>query len=154
MLLQVLKRSLPERGLILLELKIILIVFFSYLLNLNNNKCYIIILWPALCPFITFTLEMCKDFTSVINRTLATANNVKQQRHRYWLLKYLEERKNSYLEAMVIESGPKRINLVLTDTLMDIDLPASRVPPPEPSTLVRVKPVKVDPLDNSVRFDW
>ena len=101
-----------------------------------------------------FTLEMCKDFTSVINRTLATANNVKQQRHRYWLLKYLEERKNTYLEAMVIETGPKRVNLVLLDTLMDIDLPASRVPPPEPGNQVRVRPVKVEPLDNSVRFDW
>ena len=101
-----------------------------------------------------FTLEMCKDFTSVINRTLATANNVKQQRHRYWLLKYLEERKNSYLDAMVIESGPKRVNLILLDTLMDIDLPATRVPPPEPGTQVRVKPVKVEPLDNTIRFDW
>ena len=101
-----------------------------------------------------FTLEMCKDFTSVINRTLTTANNVKQQRHRYWLLKYLEERKNSYLEAIVIESGPKRVNLLLSDILMDIDLPATRVPPPEPGTQVRVRPVKIDPLDNSVRFDW
>jgi exoribonuclease-2 len=101
-----------------------------------------------------FTHDMCRDFTSVINRTLTTANNVKQQRHRYWLLKYLEERKNSYLEALVIDSGPKRVNLVLTDCLMDIDLPATRVPPPQAGTMVRVKPVKVDPLDNSVRFDW
>lgn len=101
-----------------------------------------------------FTLEMCKDFTSVITRTLATANNVKQQRHRYWLLKYLEERKNNYMEALVVESGPKRVNLLLTDILMDIDLPATRVPPPEPGSLLRVRPVKVEPLDNSVRFDW
>jgi len=101
-----------------------------------------------------FTHDMCKDFTSVINRTLATANSVKQQRHRYWLLKYLEERKDSYLDAVVIDSGPKRVNLVLTDCLMDIDLPAARIPPPQPGSSVRVKPVKVHPLDNSVRFDW
>jgi exoribonuclease-2 len=97
---------------------------------------------------------MCKDFTSVISRTLATANNVKQQRHRYWLLKWLEERTGSCLEAMVIDSGPKRVNLVLTDILMDIDLPASRSPAPEPGTILKVRPVKVSPLDNSVRFDW
>ncbi len=101
-----------------------------------------------------FTPEMCKDFTSIISRTLATANNVKQQRHRYWLLKWLEERKNNYLDAMVIDSRPKRVNLVLTDILMDIDLPAGRVPAPEPGTIVKVRPVKVEPLDNSVRFDW
>jgi exoribonuclease-2 len=90
----------------------------------------------------------------VITRTLATANNVKQQRHRYWLLKYLEERKNSYMEALVIESGPKRVKLLLTDILMDIDLPASRVPPPEPGSLLQVRPVRIEALDNSVRFDW
>lgn len=101
-----------------------------------------------------FTQEMCKDFTSVITRILSTANNVKQQRHRYWLLKYLEERKNSYMDALVIESGPKRVNLVLTDILMDIDLPATRTPRPEPGTLIQVRPVKVDALDNNVRFDW
>ena len=101
-----------------------------------------------------FTEEMCKDFTSVISRTLATANNVKQQRHRFWLLKYLEERKGTNLDALVIESGPKRVKLILTDILMDIDLPATRIPPAEPGTPVSVRLVKVDPLDNVVRFDW
>ncbi|BDD86945.1 ribonuclease catalytic domain-containing protein [Desulfofustis limnaeus] len=101
-----------------------------------------------------FTEDMCKDFTSIISRTVATANNVKQQRHRYWLLKYLEERKDSYMDALVIETGPKRVNLLLTDIIMDIDLPATRMPLPEPGNHVKVRPVKVDPLDNSVRFDW
>lgn len=101
-----------------------------------------------------FTEDMCKDFTSIISRTVATANNVKQQRHRYWLLKYLEERKDTYMDALVIETGPKRVNLLLTDIIMDIDLPATRMPLPEPGNQVKVRPVKVDPLDNSVRFDW
>jgi len=103
---------------------------------------------------ICFTQDMCKDFTSVISRTLATVNNVKQQRHRYWLLKYLEDRKGSYHDALVIESGPKRVNLVLTDTLMDIDLPATKLPRPEPGATAKVRVTKVDPLDNVVRFDW
>jgi exoribonuclease-2 len=101
-----------------------------------------------------FTEDMCKDFTSIISRTVATANNVKQQRHRYWLLKYLEERKDTYMDALVIETGPKRVNLLLTDIIMDIDLPATRMPLPEPGNQVKVRPVKIDPLDNSVRFDW
>jgi exoribonuclease-2 len=103
---------------------------------------------------VCFTEEMCKDFTSVISRSLATANNVKQQRHRYWLLKYLEERKNTVHNALVIDSGPKRVNLLLTDILMDVDLPATRVPAPEQGTHVQVRVAKVDALDNSVRFDW
>lgn len=101
-----------------------------------------------------FTQDMCKDFTSVISRTLATANNVKQQRHRYWLLKYLEDRKTSQLDALVIESGPKRVNLLLPDILMDIDLPATKTPAPVPGSTVKVNISKVDALENMVRFDW
>lgn len=103
---------------------------------------------------ICFTQDMCKDFTSVISRTLATVNNVKQQRHRYWLLKYLEDRKGNYFDALVIESGPKRVNLVLTDILLDIDLPATLIPKPEPGSTVKVRIAKVDAIDNVVRFDW
>ncbi len=101
-----------------------------------------------------FSEEMCKDFTSVITRTVTTANNVRQLRHRYWLLKYLEDRKGQQLEALVIESGPKRINLLLTDILMDVELPCPVGHKPTPGALVKIRVVKVDALDNFVRFDW
>lgn len=102
-----------------------------------------------------FTEEMCKDFTSVLARTLSTANNVRQQRQRYWLLKYLAERKGQFVNALVIQSGPKRINLLLTDILMDIDLPnLGGGKAPSPNTVVSIRVVKADPLDNVARFDW
>jgi len=100
-----------------------------------------------------FTEEMCKDFTSVLTRTLSTANNVRHQRQRYWLLKFLAERQGQYLDALVIQAGPKRINMILLDILMDIDLPAPGKGV-KPNTIVKVKVVKSDPLDNIVRFDW
>lgn len=101
-----------------------------------------------------FTEDMCKDFTSVITRTLSSANNVKQQRHRYWLLKYLQERKGQLINALVIESGPKRVNLVLTDILMDVDLASPPGYKPSPGSTVRLRISKVAPMDNTVRFDW
>jgi exoribonuclease-2 len=101
-----------------------------------------------------FTEEMCKDFTSVLSRTLTTANNVRHQRQRYWLLKYLADRQGQYIDALVIQAGPKRINLILTDILMDIDLPTPGTGGMKPNTLVKVRIVKSDPLDNIVRFDW
>ncbi len=101
-----------------------------------------------------FTEEMCKDFNSVITRTLATANNVRQMRHRYWLLKYLEDRKGQLVEALVIECGPKRVNLLLTDILMEADLPCPAGAKPAPDSRVKIRIVKVDALDNFVRFDW
>jgi len=101
-----------------------------------------------------FTEEMCKDFTSVIGRTLANANNVRQQRHRYWLLKYLELRQNVPLDALVLDSGAKRTFLLLTDILLNIDMPTPGQNVPEPGSTVTVKVIRVDALDNTLRFEW
>jgi len=101
-----------------------------------------------------FNEKACKDFTAVITRTLTAANAVKQQRHRYWLLKYLEARKGTGMPALVLESTPRRIFLLLTDILMDIDLPAPNGPAPEPGIIVQVKVAKVNALDNTIRFEW
>jgi exoribonuclease-2 len=101
-----------------------------------------------------FTEEMCKDFTSVLSRTLTTANNVRHQRQRYWLLKFLADRQGQFLDALVIQSGPKRVNLLLTDILMDIDLPTPGNKSILANTIVKVRVVKSEPLDNIVRFDW
>ncbi len=103
---------------------------------------------------IRFSEDMCKDFTSVISRTLARANSVRQQRHRYWLLKYLEARKGIPLTALVLDSGPKRVFLLLTDILLNIDLPTPAQNRPEPGCQVTVKVTRVDPLDNVLRFEW
>ncbi len=101
-----------------------------------------------------FTEEMCRDFTSVISRTLANANSVRQQRHRYWLLKYLESRQNMPLDALVLDSGAKRTFLLLTDILLNIDMPTPGQNVPEPGSTVTVKVIRVDALDNTLRFEW
>lgn len=101
-----------------------------------------------------FTDDMCKDFTAVLARTLTRANNVRQQRHRYWLLKWLEDRKDQQLDALVIQAGSKRTNLLLTDILMDIDLPSSGRVNAKPGQTVKVRVVNSVALDNVVRFDW
>jgi exoribonuclease II len=102
----------------------------------------------------SFSEEMCKDFTSILARTLATAQIVRQQRQRYWLLKYLADRQGQHIDALVIQVGPKRINLLLTDILMDIDLPPPGGKSISPNMQVKVHIVKSDPLDNVIRFDW
>lgn len=102
----------------------------------------------------TFTAEMCKDFTSVLARTLGGVQVVRQQRQRYWLLKYLADRQGQYVDALVIQVGQKRVNLLLTDILMDIDLPPTGAKTLTPNKMVKVQVVKADPLDNTVRFAW
>ncbi len=101
-----------------------------------------------------FTEEMCKDFTSVLTRTLSSANNVRHHRQRYWLLKYLADRKGQLVNALVIHVGPKRVNLLLTDILMDFELPTPAKSGIANNTNINVRILKSDPLDNVVRFDW
>ena len=101
-----------------------------------------------------FTEDMCKDFTAVLTRTLSRANNVRHQRHRYWLIRYLEERKDQYIEALVIQSGPKRTNVLLTDILLDIDLPSTSGHGASPGSRVKVRIAKADAMENILRFDW
>lgn len=101
-----------------------------------------------------FTEEMCKDFNSVLTRTLTAAQIVRQQRQRYWLLKYLADRQGQYIDALVIQTNPKRINLLLTDILMDIDLPPPGGKAVSPNMVVKVLIVKSDPIDNVLRLDW
>ncbi len=101
-----------------------------------------------------FSEEMCKDFGIVITNTLAKANTVKQLRHRYWLLKYLEDRKGQYVDALVIDSGPRRVGLLLTDILLDVDLPTPPGEKPLPESMVKVKVAKVDALDNTLQMEW
>lgn len=101
-----------------------------------------------------FPEEMCKDFITVITNTLARANGVKQLRHRYWLLKYLEDRLGQYVDALVIESGPKRMGLILTDILLDVDLPVPQGRRPAPDSQVKVRVAKVDALENTLQMEW
>ena len=101
-----------------------------------------------------FTDDMCNDFATVINRTLAATNAVKQQRHRYWLLKYLEERRGHLIDAIVIESGPKRVGVVLSDLLMDVDLSAPHGTTVTPGSTIKLRISKVDALDNVLKLDW
>lgn len=101
-----------------------------------------------------FTEEMCKDFTSVIGRTLSKANSVRQQRHRYWLLKYLEARQGAPLNALVLDCGPKRTFLLLTDILLNVDLPTPSRNRPEPGSRVTIKVSRADALDNTLRLEW
>jgi hypothetical protein len=58
------------------------------------------------------------------------------------------------MNALILDANPKRVFLLLTDILLDIDIPAPAGQTPEPGTTVQVKVAKVDALDNSVRFEW
>ncbi len=103
---------------------------------------------------ILFSSEECKTFAGIIQQKLSRANGVRQQRHRYWILRYLEQREGEMINALVVGQGPKRINLLLTDCLFDVDLPVNPAFPVDPGDMVRIRITRVKPLDNLLRIEW
>ncbi len=103
---------------------------------------------------ILFSLEECKDFAGTLSQTLGRAGSVKQQRHRYWLLCYLERKVGKTVKALVINRGPKRINLLLTDCLLDVDLPVNPARLVAPGDEIYIRVERVSALDNTLRMGW
>ena len=103
---------------------------------------------------ILFFGDECRTFAGIIQQKLGRANALRQQRHRYWILRYLEPREGQLTNALVVGIGPKRVNLLLCDCLFDVDLPPNPAFPVEPGDTVRIRIARVKPLENILRVEW
>ncbi len=103
---------------------------------------------------ILFSNDECKTFAGIIQQNLTRANAIRQQRHRYWILRYLEPKEGQTVNALVVGMGPKRVNLLLCDCLYDVDLPPNPAFPVDPGDTVRIRLARVKPLDNILRVEW
>ncbi len=103
---------------------------------------------------ILFAENECRRFAETINLKLSRANNVRQQRHRYWILRYLETKVGGTVNGLVVNLGPKRTTLLLMECLFHVDLPPNPSLMPEPGDSVRVKIVRSNAIDNILRVEW
>ena len=101
-----------------------------------------------------FSEREMNEFSSLISSAQSRVNLVRQLRHRYWLFKFLENRRGEYLPALVLDTRNNRVQVVLQDYLFEGDLPANQAIRPEPGDTVRVKIAKVSPLDDSIGLEW
>lgn len=101
-----------------------------------------------------FSVDEFAGIAGDINTVLAKVNQVRRTRHRYWLLRFLEQKAGARAQALLVNKGPKRINLVLLDCLMDADMPPSQAVSAKPGDVVSVRLAKVDALDNILRLEW
>lgn len=90
----------------------------------------------------------------LLEQGLHTAAAIKQNRTRYWLLKYIAGKKDEVLKALIIEVGQRRIQAVLTDYLINVELP--RLPGKDYSLgqEIEIRAKKVDPRENILKMDW
>lgn len=103
---------------------------------------------------VPFNDGLCREIGATISRNLARANAISQQRHRYWLLRYLEERIDQKVNALVISRGPKLISLLMNETLLQFELPPNSAFPVDPGDMVKVRVARASALDNVLRMEW
>ena len=101
-----------------------------------------------------FSAEQCRTFAGILPQKLARAAAVSQQRHRYWTLRYLEAKEGERVKAMVVGGNARRVSMLLSDCLCDVDLPPNPAFPVEAGDTVRIRLARVRPRDNILRLEW
>lgn len=100
-----------------------------------------------------FTKKDMKEFAPIILQTLNRVNGVKFLRHRYWIYRYFESRKGERFPALVIEKGPQRAHLLLTNCLLDADMATSQLGNTPAGATIMVRITKVSALDNVLQIE-
>jgi exoribonuclease-2 len=103
---------------------------------------------------ILFNKREMQQFGDTILNTTTRANQARNLRHRYWVLKYLESKVGQRLTGLVIDSGPRRTHILLGDFLLDTVMSYNPSMKASPGDTVSVRLSKVDRLANTVKLEW
>ncbi|MEW6594207.1 MAG: RNB domain-containing ribonuclease [Thermodesulfobacteriota bacterium] len=103
---------------------------------------------------ICFGEQELRGVIGAINTVQPRVNQARRDRHRYWLLKYLAARLGRRMEALVVGKGPRRVNVVLLDCLLEGELPPNQGPGIQPGDTVEVRIARAEPLEGLLRLEW
>ena len=95
-----------------------------------------------------------EDLKSVIVDTemnQSRINLLQDQRQKYWLLKYLQDKVGETLIALVVRTLVNRTELLLNDYLFETSIPSSTADSLTPGATVKVKLEQVDPRSGLIR---
>ncbi len=84
-----------------------------------------------------------------INQT--KINLVREQRHKYWLIKYLEGKAGETFPALVLRRSLNRCELLLTDFLLETSIPTSTADSLTPGSTIEVKLKTADAQKGVIR---
>jgi exoribonuclease II len=101
-----------------------------------------------------FSENELQELAGIIYATQGRVGQVRQLRQRYWILKYLEKHRGERLPALVLTRGPKRVQVLLTDFLLEADLPLNQAVRAQPGDRLQVVVGQVNALENLLRLDW
>lgn len=101
-----------------------------------------------------FSIKDLNNVTQDMEKAGSKCNLVRQLRHRYWLLKYLEPKQGHLEPAFILARNNTKVRVVLSDILLDGELPPTQGNNAVPGDNIMVKIAKVRPRDNILRLEW
>ncbi len=103
----------------------------------------------------THTADDLEAIAIELNSGLAAAASVRQNRLRYWTLKYLETRKDEPLKAWILEKmRANKLLVVLQDTLTPVEIPLRPQLEWALDMEIDVRIKRVVPRENILKVDW
>jgi exoribonuclease-2 len=75
---------------------------------------------------------------------MSQVGRVQYTRHRYWLLKYLESQVGQKEEAIVLNRARRNYQILLTQYMLECDLPISSGFELKPEDLIQITVQRVD----------
>jgi exoribonuclease II len=91
-----------------------------------------------------YTAEEIDGILAALETPMASVGRLQAGRQRYWLLKYLEQRVGQKEEAIVLQRRRASYQILLTDYMLECDLPISGYLDLKPEDLVQVTLQKVN----------
>jgi exoribonuclease-2 len=89
-----------------------------------------------------------------LQQGLSTASAVRQTRTRYLVLKHMEGRINTPLDAWILEPGPQKVLAVLYDYLMPVELPKRPGNIYRMDQDIKISLKKVNARENILKAEW
>lgn len=98
-----------------------------------------------------YSREELEDLAMTLEGTLRRAAILKTRRQRYWLIKYLSQHLGQKFPALVLEKHPTRYRLLLTDLLLETDLPAPSGHQFHPGETILIKIDRANPQEDLLK---
>lgn len=100
------------------------------------------------CPY---TKEALNHIAIMLEGAYKKANLLKQNRVRYWLLKYLEQKLGEETQAVVLERLPRKYRLLLTEYLLEVHIPLEKGLDLAPGDTISVHIIRVNVREDVIK---
>jgi len=91
-----------------------------------------------------YTVDQINEIIQCLELPMSQVGKVQYTRHRYWLLKYLENKIGQKEEAIVLNRARRNYQILLTEYMLECDLPISSGIELKPEDLIQITVQRVD----------